>query len=59
MRKAIKKLRDLVADLKTISADALKESDRLIAKIDHEIARKAAPSRSKRKKAARKPNQAT
>lgn len=54
MRKAIKKLRDLVADLRTISADALKESDRLIAKIDHEVARKAGVARPNRKKAARK-----
>jgi hypothetical protein len=57
MRKAIKKLRDLVADLKAISADALKESDRLIAKIDHDIARKAKTSRPKRKKGARNPRQ--
>jgi hypothetical protein len=54
MRKAIKKLRGLVADLKTISAAAVKESDRLIAKLEAEMARKAEKPRPKRKKAAGK-----
>jgi hypothetical protein len=57
MRKALKKLRDLVAELKSISAGAVKESDRLIAKLDHEIshkvdAAKARPKKKKKKKTA-------
>lgn len=51
MRKAIKKLRDLVAELKAVSADALAESDRLIKKIDREAARKSARTAQKKRPA--------
>lgn len=50
MRKSIRKLRDLVADLRSISAKALAESDRLVKRLDREATRTRASKTSKNKK---------
>jgi uncharacterized membrane protein len=55
MAKVIKKLRHLVAELKAVSAEALKESERLVARIDQQIAKKAETSRAKRAKRSKAP----